>query len=222
MDFLKELLGDELFATVQKKIEEHNADEKNKDNQIKIGNLGRGDYVARGKFLTETEKLNNMIANKDLEIGEANKLITTLKSATKDNESLQGKISDYEKQVSDLQTQLEDVKLKAALKVALMSEKAVDVDYLTYKLKEKGEPLKLDENGHIENWSDKAQALKIQFPSMFESMSSDGLQVLGDNRLPDANTKKSLTRQELLNKPYAERMKIFSETPDVYNAAMHN
>lgn len=28
MDFLKELLGDELFATVQKKIEEHNADEK--------------------------------------------------------------------------------------------------------------------------------------------------------------------------------------------------
>ena len=71
MDFLKELLGDELFATVQKKIEEHNADEKNKDNQIKIGNLGRGDYVARGKFLTETEKLNNMIANKDLEIGEA-------------------------------------------------------------------------------------------------------------------------------------------------------
>ena len=222
MDFLKELLGDELFATVQKKIEEHNADEKNKDNQIKIGNLGRGDYVARGKFLTETEKLNNMIANKDLEIGEANKLITTLKSATKDNESLQGKISDYEKQVSDLQTQIEDVKLKAALKVALMSEKAVDVDYLTYKLKEKGEPLKLDENGHIENWSDKVQALKIQFPSMFESMSSDGLQVLGDNRLPDANTKKSLTRQELLNKPYAERMKIFSETPDVYNAAMHN
>ncbi len=27
MDFLKELLGDELFATIQKKIEEHNADE---------------------------------------------------------------------------------------------------------------------------------------------------------------------------------------------------
>ena len=75
MDFLKELLGDELFATVQKKIEEHNTDEKNKDNQIKIGNLGRGDYVARGKFLTETEKLNNMITNKDLEIGEAKDLL---------------------------------------------------------------------------------------------------------------------------------------------------
>ena len=27
MHFLKELLGDQLFATVQKKIEKHNADE---------------------------------------------------------------------------------------------------------------------------------------------------------------------------------------------------
>ncbi len=49
---------------------------------------------------------------------------------------MQSKINDYEATVENLQKQLAETKLKSAVKVALMSEKAVDVDYLTYKLNE--------------------------------------------------------------------------------------
>jgi hypothetical protein len=46
--------------------------------------------------------------------------------------------------------------------------KALDADYLTFKLKEKGE-LALDENGKIKGWEDKLAALKTQFPTQFET-----------------------------------------------------
>jgi hypothetical protein len=42
MEFLKELLGEELYSQIEAKINEHNGNEANKDKQIKIGNLGTG------------------------------------------------------------------------------------------------------------------------------------------------------------------------------------
>ncbi len=56
MEFLKEILGEELYSQVNKKISSYNSDEKNKNNQIKIGNLGSGNYVGKDKFdAKETE-----------------------------------------------------------------------------------------------------------------------------------------------------------------------
>ena len=109
-----------------------------------------------------------------------------------------------------------------------MSEKAVDADYLTYKLnekvKEKGESLELDENDNIKGWSDKLSGLKTQFPTMFESVSdnNDGYQVLNPNKLPNGETTGTLTKEELLKKPYAERARIAQENPEVYAAAMNS
>ena len=140
------------------------------------------------------------------------------------SEELQKKIGDYDVQVAELQKQLQETKVKAAIKVALLSEKAVDVDYLTFKLneklKEKNEALELDENDNIKGWDDKLSGLKTQFPSMFESASKDGYKVLGDNRLPEGDRSEVLTKESLLKKPYAERAKIASENPEAYNTAM--
>lgn len=55
---------------------------------------------------------------------QANALIDQLKKGTKADEELQGKITSYETQVQSLQEQLAETKLKSALKVALLSEKA--------------------------------------------------------------------------------------------------
>ena len=184
MEFLKEILGEELFSQLVEKINAHNGNEANKDNQIKIANLATGEYVGKGKY----EALNDLLKGKETELGEANKLIGDLKKATKDDADLQQKIGDYDKQVADLQTQLQETKIKSAIKVALLSEKAVDVDYLTFKLneklKEKGESLELDENENIKGWEDKLSGLKTQFPTMFESAGAGKMKVLGDNRLP--------------------------------------
>lgn len=118
------------------------------------------------------------------QLDEANKLIEQLKKGTGDNEALQGKISEYEKTVSDLQSKLEQEKLDSAVKIALLESGCKDVDYMTFKLKEKGE-LSIEESGKVKGMEDKLAALKTQFPAMFESKESKGMRVLGDNRLPD-------------------------------------
>lgn len=173
MEFLKVVLGEELYKQFEEKINAHNGAEANKENQIKIGNLGTGEYVGKGKYDSEIEKLNALISGKDTELATANNLIADLKKSTQGNEELQGKITGYETQVTDLQAQLAETKMKAALKVALLSEKALDIDYLTFKvnekLKEQGKSLELDDNENIKGWEDMISGLRTQFPTQFES-----------------------------------------------------
>ena len=187
MEFLKELLGEELYKQIESKINEHNGNEANKENQIKIGNLGKGEYVGKAKY----EALNDLLKGKEAELTTANGLIEQLKKDTKGNEGLQGKITQYETTVADLQSQLQETKIKAALKVALLSEKAVDVDYLTFKLnekiREKGESLELDENENIKGWEDKLSGLKTQFPKMFESAGEGGFEPFNKGGVPGGN-----------------------------------
>ena len=182
MDFLKGILTDELFAQVKATIDQYNGDEANKDKQIKLGNLGGGEYVGKGKY----DALQQLLDGKETELTSANELIAQLKEDTKGNKELQGKITNYETQVTQLQEELKETKLKSAIKVALLSEKAVDVDYLTYKLneklKEKGETLELDENDNIKGWNGRIDELKTQFPTMFEKDSD--YKPLGGNGLP--------------------------------------
>lgn len=207
MEFLKELLGEELFAQLESKINEHNGNEANKDNQIKIGNLGKGEYVGKGKY----DALQELVNGKETELKSANDLIAELKKASKGNEEMQKKFSDYEAENAKLQAELQETKVKSAIKVALLSEKAVDVDYLTFKLneklKEKGETLELDENENIKGWADKLSGLKTQFPTMFESAGSGKMKVLGDNKLPEGDGGRETEPQSL-----ADALKIQYET----------
>lgn len=221
MDILKQVLGAELYDQCKSKVDAHNADEANKDKQIKLGNLASGEYVGKGKFDALQETLNG----KDSEIANANNLIAELEEATKGNEEMQKKFTEYEQEKAALIAELENTKVKAAIKVALLSEKAVDVDYLTFKLNEKltekGEHLELDENDNIKGWDDKIAGLKTQFPSMFSTAAENGgLKRLDDGRLQGSEGKTGLTRAEILKKPYAERVKIAEENPEAYEAAM--
>lgn len=155
--------------------------------------------------------------SKSKELNEANNLINELKKSNKGNEDLQNKISGYENQVAELQKELEKTKLDAAIKVALLSEKAVDVDYLTFKLKEKGE-LELDENEKIKGWDDKIAALKTQFPTQFENSTFKKVE---EHKLEQTENKDTVyTRSDILKKPYGERMKIYEANPEAYREAM--
>ena len=217
MEFLKALLGEELFAQIEARINEHNGNEANRDNQIKLGNLGTGDYVGKEKY----KALEATLQGKEAELTTANELIAELKKGTKGNEELQGKIAGYETQVADLQKQLEETKINSAIKVALLSEKAVDVDYLTFKLneklKEKGETLTLDENENIKGWDALKDGLKTQFPAMFET-STGGRKVLGDNRLPDSdNRENTVTKEEFAKMGYKSRVELKESNPELYS-----
>jgi len=197
MEFLKEILGEEFFNQFVEKINAYNGNEANKDKQVKLENINSGNYVSKLKY----EDLASQLSGKDTELTSANELIAQLKKATKDDEGLQKKIGEYDVQVAQLQEQLQETKLKSAVKVALLSEKVTDVDYLTYKLneslKEKGESLELDENENIKGWEDKLSGLKTQFPTFFESAGTNKMKVLGDNRLPEGDGNRNVEPDNL-------------------------
>lgn len=180
MEFLKEILGEELYAQIAEKLNAYNGDEANKDKQIKLANLGSGEYVGKGKY----DALQALLDGKTAELDTANGLIADLKKGTKGNGELQGKITTYEGQIQQLQEQLEKTKLDNAIQLALRDAKAVDPDYLAYKLHEKysADELKLDENGKIAGIDDKLAGLKTQFPTQFESA---GKKKVDPFRLPE-------------------------------------
>lgn len=188
MEFLKELLGDELYKQIESKINEHNGNEANKEKQIKIGNLGGGDYVSKAKH----DALQALLEGKTTELDTANGLIAELKKGTKGNEELQTKITSYETQVADLQAELATTKVKSALKVALLSEKCIDIDYVTFciekKLKEQGKSLELDENENIKGWEDLISGMKTQLPAQFEAANSGNIE---PNPLPNGDDRKT-------------------------------
>ena len=217
MEFLKAILGDELYQQVAEKINAFNGDEANKDKQIKLADLGSGEYVSKGKYST-LEAENQTNATK---LSEANTLIAQLQKATKGDEALQGQITTYQQQVQQLEQQLQQTKIDAAIKVGLLSEDAVDVDYLTFKLKEKGETLELDDQGNIKGWADKVAALKTQLPGQFQTKGKGGYNGFRPmEKDGQQQQQQGMTKAELLKKPYGERMKFFTENPDEYREIM--
>ena len=185
------------------------------------------DAMKANKIFTASEenldiryaKLKTDHENLTAQHNESTKLIDQFKAGAKDNAALQGKITSYESQITQLQEQLRTAQLEAEIKVALLSAKATDVDYMTFKLREKGE-LELDEQGHIKGIDDKIAGLRTQFPTQFESgTASKEVQI---NKLPTSEPQsKGMTRNEFLRKPYAERAAFANENPDAYKTIMN-
>jgi hypothetical protein len=150
----------------------------------------------------------------------ATKLIEDLKKNNAGNEALQTKVTEYETTIATLNEQLKQTQLDAAIKIALMQEKAVDVDYLAFKIKEQGEELKLDDNGKIKGIDNIISDLKTQHPSQFSKETQTRIE---EKKLPSGNEgNEGMTRQELLKKPYNERLKFYQENPEQFNEIMNS
>ena len=152
---------------------------------------------------------------------EGKTLIETLQKSNKGNEGLQKQVADYQTKVEQLQAELQQTRIDSAINVGLLAAgvKPDDVDYVTFKLKAKGD-VELDEQGNIKGWDDKIAGLKTQFPANFASA---GGKKYEEHRLPDdQGGGDTITRESLLKKPYAERMKIYNENPEAYKTAMNS
>lgn len=212
MEFLKAILGDDLYKQFETAVNAYNGDEANKDKQIKLANLSGGEYVGKGKY----DALQAQLDGKATELDTANGLIAELKKGTKGNEELQGKITAYEGQIQQLQAELAKTRLENAIQLALRDAKAVDPDYLAYKLREKYKPeeLMLDESGKVKGMDDKLAGLKTQFPSQFETA---GNKKIIENKLPDnPDGGDTVTKDEFAKMGYQERLKLFTENPETY------
>lgn len=167
-------------------------------------------------------KLKGDFDNLTAQHGESTKLIDQLKAGTKDNEALQGKITNYEAQIADLTKQLNDQKIESAMdrKLAAAGAKPEDYGYLKYLWREKGE-ITLDDQGEIKNADDVIAGLKTQRPGQFEATQKD--KQINPQPLPGRNNGDGkMTKAEFLRKPYAERAAFAAENPDAYNSIMNH
>ena len=166
--------------------------------------------IRYNKLKTDHDGVNKQLT-------EAQALIENLQKSTKGQEAAQQQIADYKAQAEKLAAELEQTKIESEIKVGLLSEKALDVDYLTFKLKEKGE-LALDDNGKIKGWEDKVAALKTQLPNQFESA---GTKKVIEYQLPEGEKPgASITKEEFNKMGYNSRVALRKENPEQYDQLM--
>lgn len=163
--------------------------------------------IRYGKLKTDFDALTK-------QHGESTALIEQMKKDNAGNEALQSKITEYEGKIQNMEKELQQTKIDAALKVALLEAKVTDVDYLTFKIKEKGE-VKLGDDGKIKGIDDTIASLKTQFPQHF---SSEIKKKIDENRLPDGDQDKNhgVTKEQFEKMGYRDRLKFFNENPDAY------
>jgi hypothetical protein len=167
--------------------------------------------IRYNKLKTDHDGVNKQLT-------EAQALIENLQKSTKGQEEAQQQIATYKQQAEQLQAELLQTKIEAEIKVGLLAEKALDVDYLAFKLKEKGE-LALDDNGKIKGWEDKVAALKTQLPNQFES--AGGKKVI-EYQLPEGEKPGSgtITREEFNKMGYNSRVAFKQSNPEQYSQLM--
>lgn len=184
MDFLKDILGTELFEQVANAVNAYNGNEANKDKQIKIANLASGKYVDKGKYTALEELLNK----KDTDLTDAQKLIDGLKESAGKGEDMAAKIAEFETTIRNQPKELEKAKTESALKIELLSAgaKADDIDYLLFKLGNDSDfKAELDENGKLKGIDEKMKNLKTIYPNQFEAETS---KKIDENNLPGDKT----------------------------------
>ena len=186
------------------------------DEQIKsvVGEMKQNKIFTSGEENLDIRynKLKGEHDSKIEELTKANQLIDELKKSNKGNEDLQSKISEYETTIADLNAKLEETQIQSAVKVALLENKALDIDYLTFKLKGK-EELKLDKDGKIKGIDDMIAGLKTQFPNQFETSNN---KVIEEHKLEKGEGSKDvITKEQFSKMGYMEKNKLFREQPDV-------
>ncbi len=210
---LEELLGEELYSKVQEKIDAANDGQEDKLKHIRYADLSEGGYVAKGKY----DDLETDLTGKTTELAKANELIEQLKKEAGKDTALQEKITTYESEIAQLKAENLQLKTDNALKFALSEAGAVDMDYLTFKAKERG-AIELDDKGQIKGKVSLINSLKNEHPKMFEGENANR-KVL-EIGLPKGDTDKTVTKEQFSSMGYAERLQLKKDYPETYENLM--
>lgn len=123
MEFLKEILGEDLFNQVKNKVSSYN-EKADKDKRVSIANVNGDEYVTKAKYSQLETDLNNTKTS----LSTAQTTIEDLKKSNGSNADLQQKVSDYETKIANLEATGKAEKAKMlkeiAIKDALYAEKA--------------------------------------------------------------------------------------------------
>lgn len=161
MEFLKAILGDayEQFATA---INTYN--EANKDKQVKLADLGSGEYVSAAKY----KSLETELAGVKETIKTHEGTIDTLKKANKDNELLQQTIKDHETTISTLKTEY-DSKVKNLVIDNAIQGKLKDAKHADLLIgKFDRSKLVVSEDGTVTGIDEQVESMKKAYADLFK------------------------------------------------------
>lgn len=163
MDFLKDILGDELFSSVSGKIDAFN--KANPDKPVKLADLSSGGYVDKNKY-ADMETLANGYKS---QIAQRDKDIAELKKQTSNGE-LQGQLDALQKKYDDdtasLTEQLKQTKFHSALDLALAGSGARNAKALRGLLDM--DKIKL-ENDELTGFSEQLEQIKAENDFLFDA-----------------------------------------------------
>lgn len=157
MEFLKETLGDALYAQVEEAL---------KGSDIKLANIANGEYVARRKY----DDLNGQLRAANADIADRDTKLAAFQS--QDIAGLQRQVDDWKKRAEDAEKATETFKFDSAITAALTGAKARNVKSVRALLDENA--LSLDENGALSGLDDQLAALKKDNGFLFEPEGKGG------------------------------------------------
>jgi uncharacterized protein (DUF3084 family) len=176
-----------------KEIIEKHTDEDGKINQEEFEKELKEEQA---KAYVPKEDFNS----KNKELKSANETLEQLKKDNKNVETLQSQIKAHETKVTELQEELADERKTFAIKEALQTAGATDVDYMMYKLGD----VEVDDEGNVKDLENKVKSLQEENKDFFKVKKATkddgngGYRVI-DNKLDDGNAT-PLTKKDIYEK----------------------
>ena len=122
---------------------------------------GKAVQATQTKLTTAEDRVKAI----ETDLAAANKLVTDLKKETKETKELQDKIADYEKKMSESESERAKERKAYAIKEALIKAGANDIEYMLYKLGD----VELDKDGTIKDLENKVKSLQEANPIFFKA-----------------------------------------------------
>ena len=173
MEFLKEILGDDLYEQVKTKVSSYN-EKADKDKKVSIANVNGGEFIAKAKY----EQLKTDLDNTATSLETANNTIKDLKKSNEDNADLQSKIANYESEKANLEAKhkekTEKLIKESAIKDALYNEKAKHPELLITRFDLS--KILLDEKGEkvVSGVDDQMKNIKEAYSDSFGEIEQQG------------------------------------------------
>lgn len=171
MEFLKDILGEELFKSVSAKVNEYNG--ANPDKAVKLANLSGGEYVSKDKYATLETEANGYKTQLETLVGE----IDTLKKSSKgDSAALKSQLEALQTKYNDdteaLKKTIGDLKFNNALNTAIAASGAKSVKALKGVLDM--DKIKFEDD-KLSGFSEQLEAAKKEYGYLFNEEPSTGM-----------------------------------------------
>lgn len=193
-EIIKKYVESDNFENLMNELKENNIYFSSEDNLD----------IRYGKLKTDMQEKNKLYE-------EAQKHIENLHKEMKNSEELKLKQTEYEQRIKDLEAENKEIKINSNLKQALIKEKAKDIEYLTYKIKNEYQnsktPFEFDTNGNLNGLDEIIETVRKQHIDLFEPQTtSKDVEVLNIGKSNNETESEPKNLMEALQEKYKQKI----------------